>query len=101
MVVEIVGLPGEYVEIKEGSFIVDEQQLDGARYPVPLWLRGRGISVRIPAGCYFISTEYNIPGGRPDYGVIRRACLVQAGDIEALAFMNWWPLSRRGFIRSD
>jgi hypothetical protein len=101
MVVEIVGLPGEYVETKDNSFIVDEQQLDTKRYPVPIWLRGRRISVRIPQGCYFISTEYSIRGRGASDEVVRRACLVQAADIEAVAFMNWWPLSRRGFIRSD
>ena len=101
MVVEIVGLPGESVEIKKDSFIVNEQQLDGERYPVPLWLRSHRISVRIPQGSYFISTEYNVPGQSPSDEIIRRACLVHAADIEALAFMNWWPLSRRGFIRSD
>jgi hypothetical protein len=101
MMVEIVGLPGEFLEIKKDSFIIDEQRLDAERYPVPLWLRSQKISVRIPVSSYFISAEYNLPGQRPSDEVIRRACLVQAADIEALAFMNWWPLSRRGFIRSD
>ena len=98
---EIVGLAGEELQIDDGVFVIDGQQLDAGKYPVPQWLRGTNLSVRIPNNSYFVSVRYNVR----TYGIklgashIRQVCLVKAGDIEAKAFMRWWPLLKRGFIR--
>ncbi|MHC4325233.1 MAG: hypothetical protein ACYSUX_13295 [Planctomycetota bacterium] len=64
------------------------------------WLQKTGFSVTIPKNSYFVSIRYNVRA----HGVqlvssdIKRVCLVNHSDIEAKAFMRWWPLSKRGFI---
>ncbi len=101
MVGQVVAVASEKVEIKEGAFIIDGQKLDPAKYPVPTWLRGRKISVNIGSNSYFISTDYSvhIHGARLGDAQVRTVCVVNADDIEGRAFMLWWPLSRRGFVR--
>jgi len=98
---QIVGLAGEQLEIQNGLFIIDGQQLDSDRYPVPRWLQKVSFSAKIPDNSYFVSARYNVAayGVKIDASHIRQVCLVKAGDIEAKAFMRWWPLSKRGFIR--
>jgi hypothetical protein len=102
MIGQIVGLAGEQVEIVEGSFIIDGQKLDTGQYPVPEWLlHVTKLSVKIPADEYFVSVPYTVRsrGVRLSSSYIQQVCFVRAGDIEAKAFMRWWPLSRRGFLR--
>jgi type IV secretory pathway protease TraF len=100
MIVEIIGLPGEMVWIRDGNFFIDGQQLDSEKYPVPGWLRDRKISVKINEDGYFVSSAYSIqgPGRNIPETMIHSACIVQSTDIEAKAFMRWLPLSRRGFL---
>jgi len=102
MIGQIVGLAGEQVEIAEGSFIIDGQKLDTGKYPVPEWLlHVTKMSVKIPGDEYFISVPYTVRahGVRLSSSYIQQVCSLRAGDIEAKAFMRWWPLSRRGFLR--
>jgi len=101
MVGQIVGLAGEQVDIADGAFVVDGQQLDTGKYPIPQWLRRTKLSVRIPGDEYFVSVPYTVRahGVRLSSSYIGQVCVLQAGDIEAKAFMLWWPLSRRGFLR--
>lgn len=98
---QIVGLAGEQLEIQNGVFIVNGKQLDSEKYPVPQWLRTRFFSTTIPDDSYFVSARYNVwaQGMQLDNIHIRRVCVVKASAIEAKAFMRWWPLSKRGFIR--
>lgn len=99
---EIIGLAGEQLQISGGIFIVDGQQLNAEKYPVPEWLRNRNFSAKIPDDSYFVSAQYNVRA----YGGIKindthisRVCLTKASDIEAKAFMRWMPLLKRGFLR--
>jgi len=100
---QIVGLPGEQLEIRGGFFVVNGQQLGVDKYPVPQWLQKFNFSATIPDNSYFVSASYNVAG----YGMnlqaqashIRQVCVVKTSDIEAKAFMRWWPLLKRGFIR--
>jgi hypothetical protein len=94
---QVIGLPGEEVEIKERCFYIDGQPLDTEKYPVPDWIGDRQLKTTVPDACYFMIAEYN---GR-DYGVtqIIGVCTVQSDRIEAKVFMRWLPLSRKGFIR--
>jgi len=98
---QIVGLPGEQLEIQNRVFAIDGQQLEISEYPVPQWLQQVGFSSKIPYNSYFISTRYNVRayGLKLEASHVRQVCIFRAGDIEAKAFMRWWPLSRRGFIR--
>lgn len=101
MVVQIVGLPGETVQIHHDVYVVDGQPLDGEKYPVPRWLHEREISVTVPSDSYFVSSEYDLPaGGRRQIreGHIRTVCLIGFDAVRAKAFMRWLPVSRRGFI---
>jgi len=100
MIVQIIGLPGEKLEIIEGTFFIDGQLLDTERYPVPQWLRTREISVKIPEDSYFVSTEYNVDrrGRGLDERTILAACLIRSEDISARAFMRWLPVGKRGFL---
>ncbi len=98
---QIVGLAGEQLEIHEGFFVVNGQQLDEDKYPVPQWLKKFDFSATIRDKSYFVSTEYNVEahGIKLEVSYVSKVCLVKAGDIEAKAFMRWWPLLKRGFIR--
>jgi hypothetical protein len=101
---QIVGLAGEQLEIQNGVFIVDGQQLDIDKYPVPQWLQKVNFSVKISNDSYFVSARYNVAahgGVKLQTSHILQVCLVKASNIEANAFMRWWPLSRRGFIRTE
>lgn len=97
---QIVGLGGEQLEIREGFFIVNGRRLDPDQYPVPQWLQNFSFSATIPEDSYFVSTRYNISafGMRLESSHVRQACFVKADDINARAFMRWWPVARRGFI---
>lgn len=95
---QLIGLPGETVTIRHGRFHVNESALDPARFPVPEWLRGRELSVPVPAGNCFVSSEFRV-GGRPTDSMVVRACLYYPAQIEARAFMRWLPLRRRGFLK--
>ncbi|OHB75289.1 MAG: hypothetical protein A2Z25_12805 [Planctomycetes bacterium RBG_16_55_9] len=101
MVVQIVGLPGETIQISKDIYILDGQPLDSEKYPVPQWLHERKFSTTIPPDSYFVSAEYNVPArGRGGIGEaqIRTVCIVGFEAVRARAFMRWLPLSRRGFI---
>ena len=98
---EVVGLPNEKLQIANGVFIVDGQLLDAERYPVPQWLLNNTFSATIPNDSYFVSSRYNVRahGIQLNASHIKQVCVVKTSDIEAKAFMRWWPLSRRGFIK--
>jgi hypothetical protein len=103
MVGQIVGLPGETIEVEEGVFVVGKESLDPNRFPVPRWVprQGRRIVVAIPDDSYFVSSEYKI-AGRTNVSItspaIREACVVKAADLRGRAFMLWWPLRERKMI---
>jgi hypothetical protein len=98
---QIVGLAGEQLEIREGTFLVDGQKLDLERYPVPQWLKGTNFSVKIPDSSYFVSAEYTVQahGVKLDASYIQRVCIAEAKEIKGRVFMRWWPLLKRGFVR--
>jgi len=98
MIVQIVGLPGEMVQIRDNTFIIEGQPLDREKYPVPQWLQESSFSGKVPPDSYFISSEYDLRRGRLREGSIRRACIYHFDAVRAKAFMRWLPLSRRGFI---
>jgi hypothetical protein len=101
MIVQVIGVPGDTVEIREDCFAVNGEALETEAYPLPRWLRGRTISATIGPGAYFVSSEYTIQveglGNVPD-AQVKAQCLVDANDIEGQAFMRWLPISRRGYI---
>jgi len=100
---QIVGLPGEAVEIRGSAFAVNGRALDGQQYPVPGWLQGRQVTVHLDQGQYFVSCDYRVPV-RPaalDNNVIQQICVAVRSQIESRAFWLWSPLSRRGPLRAE
>jgi hypothetical protein len=100
-IAQIIGLPGEKLEIKDKAFWINDEQLDVEKYPLPAWLHNTTMSVTIPKSRYFVSAAYNIVAhGRGLEALdVTNVCLVGGGNFEAKAFMRWSPLIRRGFIR--
>jgi hypothetical protein len=105
MIVQIVGLPGEEVQIKDTAFVVNGRTLDVNEYVIPDWLRIQKIErISVSNDSYFINTVYNVTGpGRANLNaeMINSVCQVKVSDVEARAIMIWNPLNRRGFLRSD
>jgi hypothetical protein len=98
---EVVGLPGERLQIIGEVFIIDGQLLDVEKYPVPQWLRSIPFSATIPNDSYFVSSRYSVraQGVQLRASDISQVCMVKTTDIEAKAFMRWWPLLKRGFLK--
>jgi hypothetical protein len=105
MTVQIVGLPGEEIQIKDNTFVVNGRILDANEYSVPEWLRGRKLwATHIADDSYFVNNVYNVTGaGRVNLSaeMVNSVCQVKISDVEARAIMRWLPLARRGFLRSD
>jgi hypothetical protein len=101
MMVQVVGLPGETLEIKDNVFVVDGRQLDTEKYPVPGWLHNIELSVKIGNDRYFVNCDYraNVRGRLPDRAILA-VCIVPLADIRAQAFMRWLPLSRRAYLKA-
>lgn len=97
MFVQIIGLPGENIQIQGDRYIIDGEALDTETYPLPRWLHERRISIIVPPDSYFVSSVYNAPRNIRE-GHIRTACLIHFDAVQARAFMRWLPMSRRGFI---
>ena len=93
---QIIGLPEENVELKEGIFRVNEKALDSRQFPVPSWMRNLEFSIVVPQNTYFVCAEFR--GTRYNAEIAAQACLVRRDWIYARAFMRWWPMRRRGFI---
>jgi hypothetical protein len=97
---QIVGLPGEKLEILNGNFFINGQILDVNEYPSVEWLRVNSYSVIIPENSYFVNIQYriynhNIPNISP---YISNVCIINFVNFESRVFMQWLPISRRGFI---
>jgi len=102
MVGQLIGFPGEEVVIREGVFVVNGNPLEPDQYPVPRWLRGHNVSMTVPAGSRFVTSEFNLRVLRAQVNVqpyIREACLVQEEALLGRAIMRWFPLGRRGFLK--
>ncbi len=100
MVGQVVGLPGEAINIRDHTYVVGEEVLDPARFPVPGWLQGASWRVDVPTDSYFISSSYQVTGHgrRLTAEAIRSVSVFTAEDIRGQAVLRWWPLSRRGFL---
>ena len=101
MVGEIIGLPGETVETRDGTFYVNGQELGSDQYPVPEWLKARTFGAVVPEDNYFVSAGFRLYAGA---GVnvepfVRSACIVPQSAIRGRAIMRWLPVRRRGFLK--
>lgn len=94
--VQIIGLPGETVGLKENVFYIDDEPLDADRFPVPGWLRGRALTATVPEDSYFVSAQYEGRGYNASQAI--DVSLIDRERIAAKAFLRWNPVRRRGFI---
>jgi hypothetical protein len=103
MVGQIVGLPGETIRVQSRAYEVGEEWLDPNRFPVPRWLQAHPPRSRIviPAGSYFVSSEYTIQA-HGNVGILDQyitdLCVLRAEEVRGRVFMQWWPLNRRRFL---
>ena len=100
MVVQIVGLGGEKLEIKEETFFINGIALEQDKYPVPGWLHNVEFSTKIPEDKYFINVEYHVRrrGINMTIDDVANICILGVERLRAKAFMLWLPLRRRGYI---
>ena len=57
------------------------------------------LSAEVPADSYFVSAEYTGTGYNAQLAA--RVCILSSRRIEGRAVYRWWPLWRRGLIRTD
>jgi len=98
---EIIGLPGEIIEIRNNCFKVKETALDSDIYPVPEWLADKTFTITLPDKNYFVALEYRVYRQNIDLteNMISQTCVVHEKDIIARAFMKWLPIARRGWLK--
>lgn len=99
---QIIAFKNETVTTEENTFYVDGLPLEKDKYPVPMWLRGRALSITIPEDAYFIASEYNLNarGIALNNSIISEVCLIKTQGVESKVFMLWSSLTRRKFIRN-
>lgn len=97
--VEIVGLPGETLEVKDGLFIINNKPLDQHLYPVPGWIkRAQRLNVTLGSHQYFVVADFHGTGYNSSH--VTAVCVVPSERLQARAFLQWWPLRNRGFIET-
>jgi signal peptidase I len=98
---QVIGKPGDVVDVNEGRFRVNGKFLGARQYNFPHWLAGRRFSAVVPAGRFFLSAEYAIHAhgnvGVTD-AMVLQSTVVDYRDVRGIVFMRWQPLGRRGFI---
>ena len=94
LIKRVMGLPGETIEIKDGTVYIDGEALaeDDYQHATPTYDYG---PVTVPQDCYFMmgdnrnksvdSHEWNDP-------------FISADDIKGKAIFRYWPFSRMGGI---
>jgi signal peptidase I len=102
---QIVGLPGDTAQINEGVFQVNGKVVDSQKFPIPAWMKGAKLTIVLPAGTYFVTSEYNlnfhgninINNVMPD--MIRNVCCVRLDDIRGRVSMKWLPIWQRSRLK--
>jgi len=113
---QLIAFPGEKVELKEDHFYVDGRLLDPDRFAVPQWLHGREFTVQLrrnggqagdldTSAQYFITLEYDMRaahnvGEAAVRNAMINACLRPGEALVARAYMRWYPVLNRGYLRS-
>ena len=102
---QVIGLPGDTVTVKGTVFEVNGRVLPYEQFPVPGWLRGKEVTIRVPTTGYFVGTPYQVQGHGMGFAIdgkmIHDMTVVQATDIQRRAILRWWPLSRRGWLKVE
>jgi hypothetical protein len=98
---QVVGRPGDVVDVDNGKFRVNGKVLDAEQYNFPGWLANRKFSAVVPEGFLFLCAEYDVHvhgNVALTNGMIIQATLVEVRNVRGIIFMRWLPLGRRGYI---
>ena len=95
---QIVGLPNETVEIKDGAFVINGTVLDKNIYPPQNCTIGRSINTILGKDEYFVNIEYTINQQTPD-DMITSASTFSSSDFRGKAIAKWQPWQERLFFR--
>ena len=104
MLGQVAGLPGETVRVRGNAYVIDGRRLDPNSLPVPAWLQRypprSATGIRVPAHSYFVSSDYTAHGNAAMTDqAISNVCIVRTSDLHGRAFLHWWPLSKRRFMK--
>jgi hypothetical protein len=101
---QVVGLPGETVQIVEGpQFVVNGRPLDVKAFQVPAWLTAQRIAVTLQDGEFFVVMEYQVRQGgnlRLQEGDVRRVSVLPEPSLVGRGLMRWTPVMRRAFLKN-
>ena len=97
VVCQIVGLPNETVETKDGVFYIDNAPLDKDIYPVQDWINNRYLKTTLGNGQYFVNIIYSSRNLVPS-NMIFSACIVNENEFRGKAFAKWQPWYERRFL---
>jgi signal peptidase I len=98
LVKRVVGLPGDQVLIRDGTLVVNGQEIDEpyvttpAAYSYP----EDGRPVQVPDDAYFVLGD-----NRPDSVDSHLGWYVPADNIIGRAWLSYWPLARWGVLRAS
>lgn len=95
----VIGLPGDHVQIKDGSVYINEQKLEEKYlqdYVVTGDLDGLYTDIIVPE-----NTVYVLGDNRGDSTDSRRFGCIPVEKIESKAIFRFWPLNKLGGIYKD
>ncbi|MBR3672737.1 MAG: signal peptidase I [Clostridia bacterium] len=95
----VIGLPGEHVQIKDGSVYINDQKLEEnylQDYVVTSDLDGLYIDIVVPE-----NTVYVLGDNRGESTDSRRFGCIPVEKIESKAVFRFWPLNKLGGIYKD
>jgi hypothetical protein len=97
----VVGLPGEVVELQQGTVTVNGQTLDIEHHPLGNLSRYPDVTIRVPVGTYaiFPSTLFRNHGGNLPPRLVESATVVSDADILGPVFWRLRPWGRFGPIK--
>jgi hypothetical protein len=97
IVLQVIGMPGDRVEVKNGRFLVNGKALEAGRYYLPGWLVSGELSLVVPKESFYLIAEYDVyVDGRRT--VLTNASVVDIHSIRGIILMRWPPFGRQAFI---
>ncbi len=95
---QIVGLPNETIEVKDGVFLIDGVALDKDIYPVQEWISTYYFKTTLGNNQYFVNIIYNARYAIPS-ATISSACIFDGSQFNGRALAKWQPWYERIIFR--
>jgi signal peptidase I len=90
----VVGLPGEYVDIVDGSVFINNEKLDEPYAKGITYAKGMDLPVRIPDNCYFVAGD-----NRENSRDSREIGFIPREKIKGKAVFRVWPFDSAGLLK--